>query len=201
MQQLSKQDHYDFGLRSMVALLRYAGRKRRSYPNLPEEEILYLAMRDMNIAKLTSDDTPLFNGIMSDIFPGVSIPVIDYEDFNNAIEEEMKLEGLQCIKAAMIKIIQLYETKNSRHSVMILGRTCTGKTVTWKVLKGAMGILRKQNKEGFQTVQEFPLNPKSLSLGELYGEYNLSTNEWLDGVLSAIMRKTCAGAVLYTYIK
>ncbi|KAH8404951.1 hypothetical protein KR009_000572, partial [Drosophila setifemur] len=28
-QQLSKQYHYDFGLRSMVALLRYAGRKRR----------------------------------------------------------------------------------------------------------------------------------------------------------------------------
>lgn len=60
-------------------------------------------------------------------------------------------------------------------------------------LKGALGRMRKMGKAGFNSVCEYPLNPKSLSLGELYGEYNLSTNEWLDGVLSAIMRKTCAG--------
>lgn len=41
MQQLSKQDHYDFGLRSMVALLRYAGVKRRAYSHLPEQEVSY----------------------------------------------------------------------------------------------------------------------------------------------------------------
>lgn len=32
-----------------------------------------------------------------------------------------------------------------------------------------------------------------MSLGELYGEYDLSTNEWTDGVLSSIMRAACAG--------
>lgn len=197
MQQLSKQDHYDFGLRSMVALLRYGGKKRRAYPHFPEEEILYLAMRDMNIAKLTADDLPLFNGIMSDIFPGVQLPTIDYEDLNNAIEEELKSLKLQCVKIAVTKVIQLYETKNSRHSVMILGKTFTGKTTTWKTLKGTLGRLHKDKKAGFNSVQEYPLNPKSLSLGELYGEYNLSTNEWLDGVLSAIMRKTCAGLLFY----
>lgn len=41
--------------------------------------------------------------------------------------------------------------------------------------------------------QEFPLNPKAVSLGELYGEYNLSTNEWTDGILSSVMRLACAG--------
>lgn len=39
---------------------------------------------------------------------------------------------------------------------------------------------------------EYPLNPKTLSLGELYGEVNLGTGEWLDGVLSSIMRKICS---------
>ena len=34
-------------------------------------------MKDMNIAKLTSVDLPLFNGVMSDLFPGVETPVID----------------------------------------------------------------------------------------------------------------------------
>ena len=35
-------------------------------------------MKDMNIAKLTSVDLPLFNGIMADLFPGIETPVIDY---------------------------------------------------------------------------------------------------------------------------
>ena len=95
MQQLSQQHHYDFGLRSMVALLRYGGRKRRQLPLFPEDEIIYLAMRDMNIARLTSDDLPLFTGIMSDIFPGVTIPTVDYVDMINAIVEHMKENGLQ----------------------------------------------------------------------------------------------------------
>lgn len=93
----------------------------------------------------------------------------------------------------MTKVIQLYETKSSRHSVMILGKTGTAKSVTWQTLQGAMGILCDQKKVGYQKVQIYPLNPKALNLGELYGEYNLATNEWLDGVISAIMRTTCSG--------
>lgn len=94
-QQLSKQDHYDFGLRSMVALLRYAGKKRREHPNLPEEQMVYLAMSDMNIAKLTSDDYPLFSGIMSDIFPGVDVPHIDYDDMVSALTEVFEKMKMQ----------------------------------------------------------------------------------------------------------
>lgn len=39
VQQLSKQDHYDFGLRALTSLLRYAGKKRRSCGNVPDEEV------------------------------------------------------------------------------------------------------------------------------------------------------------------
>lgn len=37
------------------------------------------------------------------------------------------------------------------------------------------------------------MNPKALSLGELYGEYDLNTNEWTDGILSSVMRIACSG--------
>jgi len=45
---------------------------------LSATQILLLSMKDMNIAKLTSVDLPLFNGVMSDLFPGIETPVIDY---------------------------------------------------------------------------------------------------------------------------
>lgn len=78
VQQLSKQDHYDFGLRALVSVLKYGGRKKRTNPDMPDEEVLLLAMKDMNVAKLTADDLPLFNGITSDLFPGVDVPILDY---------------------------------------------------------------------------------------------------------------------------
>lgn len=78
IQQLSKQDHYDFGLRALVSVLKYGGRKKRANPDMPDEEVLLLAMKDMNVAKLTADDLPLFNGITSDLFPGVDVPLLDY---------------------------------------------------------------------------------------------------------------------------
>ncbi|XP_030635110.1 dynein heavy chain 2, axonemal [Chanos chanos] len=192
VQQLSKQDHYDFGLRALTSLLRYAGKKRRVRPDIADEEILLMSMKDMNIAKLTSVDLPLFNGIIQDLFPGVETPVIDYGKLKEAIEQELQHSGLQVTPFTLTKVIQLYETKNSRHSSMIVGKTGSGKTVTWKTLQNALSTLHRKGQPGFNLVRECPLNPKAVSLGELYGEYDLSTNEWTDGVLSSLMRAACA---------
>ncbi|TKS92669.1 Dynein heavy chain 2, axonemal [Collichthys lucidus] len=192
VQQLSKQDHYDFGLRALTSLLRYAGKKRRSCPNIPDEEILLMAMKDMNIAKLTSTDLPLFEGIIQDLFPAVETPIIDYGELKKAIEEQLHQSGLQVTPFTMTKVIQLYETKNSRHSSMLVGKTGSAKSVTWRTLQSALTALHHRGVPGFQMVQEHPLNPKAMSLGELYGENDLSTNEWSDGVLSSLMRSACA---------
>uniref|UniRef100_A0A3Q3RVK4 Dynein axonemal heavy chain 2 n=1 Tax=Mastacembelus armatus TaxID=205130 RepID=A0A3Q3RVK4_9TELE len=192
VQQLSKQDHYDFGLRALTSLLRYAGKKRRSCVKIPDEEILLKAMKDMNIAKLTSADLPLFNGITQDLFPSVETPIIDYGQLKEAIELELRQSGLQVTPFAITKVIQLYETKNSRHSSMLVGKTGSAKSITWRTLQRALTALHRKGVSGFQPVQEYPLNPKAMSLGELYGENDLSTNEWTDGVLSSLMRLACA---------
>ncbi|KAM4612372.1 dynein axonemal heavy chain 2 [Polymixia lowei] len=192
MQQLSKQDHYDFGLRALTSLLRYAGRMRRTRPDVGDDEILLMSMKDMNIAKLTSVDLPLFSGIIQDLFPTVETPTMDYSKLREAIEEELHQSGLQVMPFTVTKVIQLYETKNSRHSTMLVGKTGSGKTVTWKTLQRALTALHCKGEAGFQLVKDYPLNPKAVSLGELYGENNLSTGEWTDGVLSCLMRAACA---------
>uniref|UniRef100_A0A8C6W7X2 Dynein axonemal heavy chain 2 n=1 Tax=Nannospalax galili TaxID=1026970 RepID=A0A8C6W7X2_NANGA len=192
VQQLSRQDHYDFGLRSITSLLRYAGKKRRLQPDLADEEVLLLSMRDMNIAKLTSVDVPLFNAIVQDLFPNVELPVIDYGKLQDTIEQEIRDMGLQTTLFTLTKVFQLYETKISRHSTMIVGGTGSGKSTSWKILQASMTTLCRAGEPNFNLVREFPLNPKALSLGELYGEYDLSTNEWTDGILSSVMRTACA---------
>ncbi|KAJ7313214.1 hypothetical protein JRQ81_004493, partial [Phrynocephalus forsythii] len=179
VQQLSKQDHYDFGLRALTSLLRYAGKKRRVRPDLADEE-------------LTSNDVPLFNAITQDLFPGVECPVIDYGKLKEVLEVELGNMGLQAIPFTISKVIQLYETKNSRHSSMIVGNTGSGKTVTWRALQATLCNLNKSGEPGYNMVREYPLNPKAVSLGELYGEYDLNTNEWTDGILSNVMRIACA---------
>nr|XP_021503796.1 dynein heavy chain 2, axonemal [Meriones unguiculatus] len=192
VQQLSRQDHYDFGLRALTSLLRYAGKKRRLQPDLSDEEVLLLSMRDMNIAKLTSVDVPLFNAIVQDLFPNIELPVIDYGKLRDTIEQETRELGLQVTHFTLTKVLQLYETKNSRHSTMIVGGTGSSKTTSWKILQASLTSLCRSGEPNFNIVREFPLNPKALSLGELYGEYDLSTNEWTDGILSSVMRVACA---------
>ncbi|XP_046821789.1 dynein axonemal heavy chain 2 [Vespa crabro] len=191
-QQLSKQYHYDFGLRGIVTLTRYAGWKKRLHPNLADDEVIILAMKDMNVAKLTSNDLPLFLGITTDLFPTVDVPTVDYEEIIGYITKEAIKLKLQPIPLIITKVIQLYETKNSRHSTMIVGESNTAKTVTWKILQNTMSGMKNDEKPGYNAVHVYPINPKALNLSELYGEYNLSTGEWLDGVISSIMRKTCS---------
>ncbi|XP_069857585.1 dynein axonemal heavy chain 2 isoform X2 [Dipodomys merriami] len=192
VQQLSRQDHYDFGLRALTSLLRYAGKKRRLQPDLADEEVLLLSMRDMNIAKLTSVDVPLFNAIVQDLFPNIELPVIDYGKLRETIEQEILNMGLQITPFTLTKVIQLYETKNSRHSTMIVGCTGSSKTTSWKILQASLSSLCRAGEPNFNIVKEYPLNPKALSLGELYGEYDLNSNEWTDGILSSVMRVACA---------
>ena len=53
----------------------------------------------------------------------------------------------------MSKVIQLYETKSSRHSVMIVGQTLSGKSVSWRVLMAVMTRLAKEGDTTFQIVK------------------------------------------------
>ena len=50
-EQLSKQHHYDFGLRALKSVLVMAGELKRGSPDLTEDIVLMRALRDMNMPK------------------------------------------------------------------------------------------------------------------------------------------------------
>jgi hypothetical protein len=69
-EQLSKQHHYDFGLRALKSVLVMAGALKRGAPDMNEVLVLMRALRDSNLPKFVYDDVPLFLGLIGDLFPG-----------------------------------------------------------------------------------------------------------------------------------
>ncbi len=69
-----------------------------------------------------------------------------------------------------------------------------GKSECYKTLQGALNLLHQTQGEdtAHVPVNCFCLNPKSISLGELYGAYNPVSNDWKDGVASKLVREAMA---------
>lgn len=92
-EQLSKQTHYDFGLRALKSVLNMADQLKRTSGDLPENVVLMRALRDMNLPKFIFDDVPLFLGLIRDLFPDLEVPRVRYPDFNEAVEADLKEHG------------------------------------------------------------------------------------------------------------
>lgn len=72
---------------------------------------------------------------------------------------------------------------------MLVGPTGGGKTCNYKVLQAALTAL-KDDDPPFYKVNTYILNPKSITMGQLYGYFNEQTHEWFDGILANIIRET-----------
>ncbi|ETO27320.1 hypothetical protein RFI_09812, partial [Reticulomyxa filosa] len=103
MEQLSKQRHYDFGLRNILSVLRTAGANLRqelrngatgSRQRL-EEMLMMRTLRDMNLSKLVGDDVGLFHSLLHDLFPNQSDPPkAAYPEVENTLKEIIEKKGL-----------------------------------------------------------------------------------------------------------
>jgi len=189
-QQLSKQDHYDYSLRSFITPIVHAsGALKRGGPAASEELLLYRTIRDLIMPKLVFVDMPLFQTLLGDLFPGIELPEEGTSTLRGAIEAELKENNAQVVPEFVDKIIQIYNCKVARHGNMIVGQANSGKTEAWRTLQRAISRLKSQDAEGaWEEVQVHLLNPLSLSNDEMFGNFDEATREWSDGVLSKIMR-------------
>lgn len=187
-EQLSSQDHYDFGMRALKAILNACGNLRRQL-DWPENFIGLRALNDVNIPKFTSNDIPLFLGITSDLFPGVKLPEPDYAKLLNAMDEVCHQLNLQPKKEFIEKCIQLYDTIMVRHGLMVVGKSFSGKSKVLSVLAKGMSHIKDDPK--FVNVLSYYVNPKSITQDQLYGRFDRDSGEWSDGVL-AIKIRDCA---------
>ena len=131
---------------------------------------------------------------MSDLFPGVHVPVSNTGSLLEMMREQIQIKALQPHPGFIEKIIQLYETMNVRFGVAVVGPTGGGKTEMHTILKNTLTALREADdaNESYQKVTAHILNPKCITMGELYGEFNALTQEWTDGLASTLIREAVA---------
>jgi len=158
-----------------------------------EDMIALSAVVDVNLPKFNQSDLPLFKGIVSDLFPGVTLPKANYGPLEPTIRKITTERKLQQSDEFITSVVQLYETVQVRHGLMVVGETLAAKSNIIHTLATAMSSI--ENHPDFCNVTVRTMNPKSITSGQLYGDFDENTHEWSDGILAIVYRQ-CSKAKL-----
>uniref|UniRef100_A0A668AR25 Dynein, axonemal, heavy polypeptide 9 like n=1 Tax=Myripristis murdjan TaxID=586833 RepID=A0A668AR25_9TELE len=179
---LSKQDHYDWGLRAIKSVLVVAGSLKREDRSKPEDQVLMRALRDFNLPKIVTSDVPIFLGLISDLFPQLDVPRKRDTELENAVRQSVSELHLQPEENFILKVTQLEELLAVRHSVFVVGGPGTGKSQILKTLHRTYANMKMKPVWN-------DINPKAVTTDELFGYLHPATREWKDGLFSSTMRE------------
>ena len=139
---------------------------------------------------------PLFNGILSDLSPGVSLPTADYDNLRAALLANCEKENLQPLDTFFTKTIQLYEMIIVRHGLMLVGlsirRRRRARTACWPPALDERPARAGAGTAGCKpNTKLYVLNPQCISMGQLHGPGGPGVAR---SGRTACSRATCASA-------
>lgn len=192
-EQLSHQHHYAFGVRAAKCALAMADLLRRTEKHLTEQQIILKSLVDLHSSQLHELDVTTFQCICAELLPGIELPAIDVTTnfLDKYIRARCAKKKLQATPWFVHKIQQLYQMLHTKHAVMLVGGTLSGKTTAWQTLADTLKDVRLDEKA---KTREYDvtcriINPKAVSNANLFGDFDADTGEWMDGVLAKQFRE------------
>lgn len=189
---MSKQRHYDFGLRALKTLLVSAGALKRHAIEgkgilkdnelaLAEKNALIVGACNNVLPKLVAEDLPVFTTILEEIFPGSAVAKMEDSIGREEIIAACNEYQFVAAEGFIQKILQLKQVIETRHGVMVVGKS--GKSAALKVL---LRVLEKI--DGIKG-HMYVMDPKAINKDKLYGSLDGTTLEWTDGVVTSLLRR------------
>ena len=195
--QMSKQSHYDFGLRALKTLLVSAGGLKRKalegqdplegdeLSNVEREVLIQGACNNV-VPKLVADDIGVFDSILGETFPGSEVAQMADEKLKAEVVEVCKKYAYVPDDKWLQKILQLKQVLEMRHGVMAVGPSGVGKSSALRVLLDAL-----EKTDGTRG-EMYVIDPKAMDKEGLYGVLDGTTMEWTDGVFTGLLRTVLA---------
>lgn len=106
-----------------------------------------------------------------------------------AIDEACHELNIDCTEYFAKKLFEFYEMLRIRSGIMIIGDSFAGKTTIYRVLANAFNKLNEKNQMNELRATCTVINPMSVTIGQLYGEFDGVSHEWRDGILAINVRR------------
>lgn len=185
-QKMSKQSHYDFGLRALKTLLVSAGGLKRKALGGDygtegdtladiERKVLIQGACNNILPKLVAEDISLFETILEEVFPGSQITKMEDEQLRGILDRLCTSSHYVPAESWVQKILQLKMIIEMRHGIMIVGPSGVGKSSALKTLMKGM-----EEEDGVKG-ELYIIDPKAVDKEALYGVLDGTTLEWTDG--------------------
>lgn len=200
-EQLSHAEHYDFSVRTTKSIVILAKSLKRHSDTLSEVEVILKAIFEVNLPKLIPDDLMLFREICAQIFPDANIcDSSSTAPIDSVIRESLVKRGLHPAAAMIEKVRQMYQMLAIKNGIIIVGDAMSGKTTVWQVLADALRNIKSKPEipfTGYDVVYRV-INPKSISMDQLYGYSDAVTGEWHQGVAEKVFREMASATASQT---
>ena len=107
---------------------------------------------------------------------------------DEAINKVMRNNKLSPHGSFKAKIFQLNEMIRTRHGLMLVGDGMSGKSTVYRSLAQALSLMSDLGEEELK-VNYCVMNPKSVSLNQLFGWSDPISQEWYEGILSLAFKQ------------
>lgn len=127
--------------------------------------------------------------ILNNVFPNINRSDGMSSLLKRAINEACDELNIQCTEYFEQKLFEFHEMLHTRCGIVVIGDSFSGKTTSYRVLAKALSKLHERNEMDERSATYTVINPKSITIGQLYGEFDAVSHEWHDGILAINFRR------------